>query len=135
MEYQLPEPHLKLLHQLLIDVTDLFEKEGITYWIDGGTLLGSVRHKGQIPWDDDIDLAVLQKDFKYLRTALKAKVYWTLPNDYAPVQKALLEGKIVSPGCRLGESIERLVEKLTGSSSLPRRRWTSSFPSFFRKAG
>ncbi len=43
----------KVLKYLL----DLFEEKGIKYWADGGTLLGAYRHKGFIPWDDDVDLA------------------------------------------------------------------------------
>lgn len=45
----------------------LCNKYGLTYWLDYGTLLGSYRHRGFVPWDDDMDIAMPRKD--YLRFA------------------------------------------------------------------
>jgi pilus assembly protein CpaE len=71
-----------------------------------------------------------------IEAALKIEVFWTLPNDYVPIQKSLLEGKMVSSNCRLGEAMDGLVQRLTGVSRIPRKRWTSSLPNIFsRKAG
>ena len=49
------------VYYLLDEVSSQFDKHDVEYIMVGGTLLGSVRHGGMIPWDDDGDLCVLNK--------------------------------------------------------------------------
>ncbi|MBS0603584.1 MAG: LicD family protein [Verrucomicrobia bacterium] len=50
------------IYKMLDDLHTILTKHGIRYWMDGGTLLGAVRHGGLIPWDDDGDIQIFEED-------------------------------------------------------------------------
>ena len=66
-----------VLLDMLKDIDAICRKHQITYWLNGGSALGAVRHQGFIPWDDDADIAMMQSDFKRFIEVLKVD----LPKD------------------------------------------------------
>ena len=60
--------------QLLSFLDEFCEKKGISYFLDYGSLLGAVRHKGFIPWDDDMDISMYRKDFRFLEACIEEEL-------------------------------------------------------------
>ena len=46
----------KIQVEILDEVHSYCERKGLVYFLSSGTLIGAIRHKGYIPWDDDIDI-------------------------------------------------------------------------------
>lgn len=59
------------LKNMLKESIDFFKKQKINYFVGYGTFLGAVRHKGFIPWDDDIDLVMTRPEYNKLLEYLK----------------------------------------------------------------
>ena len=77
MKYiELNQEQLKELHKVQVEILDeivrICDKHNLQYFLMGGTLLGAVRHKGFIPWDDDLDISMFRKDYdKFIEIAQK----------------------------------------------------------------
>lgn len=65
------EEHKKLLVEILKYIDKICRENQIKYTLVGGSLIGAIRHKGIIPWDDDIDIGLLPEEYDKLINCLK----------------------------------------------------------------
>lgn len=96
--------------EMLRRVADYCDSNGLTYFLAYGTLLGAVRHKGYIPWDDDIDIMMPRRDYdRFIKEFngrvenLKVMAPEIDPGFYAPYanvydERTVLDEDIVSHG-------------------------------------
>lgn len=71
INYLNPDEIREELLRLLISFDKFCSDYGLRYSLDSGTLLGAIRHKGFIPWDDDVDISMSRPDYERLRSHRK----------------------------------------------------------------
>ena len=77
-EFVFSDEQIELLHKtlfdMLMDIKRVCEKHDITFLLSGGSMLGAVRHKGFIPWDDDLDIMMLRSEYVKFRQAVLSEM-------------------------------------------------------------
>jgi lipopolysaccharide cholinephosphotransferase len=113
----------KIQLNILSRVTEFCNRNNIEYFLFGGTLLGAVRHKGFIPWDDDIDIAMVRAEYdKFVR--LWKETY----HDDLFLQNKDTEPQVHFSYTKIRLNRSLFVEKETANSSMHRGIFIDIFP-------
>lgn len=90
---------------VLSEIDRICEKYNLKYYAAWGTLLGTIRHKGYVPWDDDIDISMKRKDYEVFVKVAPGEIpsnYYLHSiynfDDHASFHAALMNGKDVKYG-------------------------------------
>lgn len=90
-------------------------KHNLAYWMDYGTLLGAVRHKGYIPWDDDLDVCMMYDDFCKFQ--------------------AIIDDELKGTDIQYTHNFHPFIYKLERTTLGDEDAWLDIFPFYFQKDG
>lgn len=97
-KYELKGKNGVIALELLDNVADVFDKFGVRYWLDFGTLLGIVREDRILPWDTDMDISVMEEDQDKVASLvlpeLKRRGYRTYTRVYKQDDEVLPQGRV-----------------------------------------
>lgn len=102
---------------------EVCEKNNLTYFLVGGTALGAVRHKGFIPWDDDIDVGMPREDFE--KYVLLQKEYEGTPYF---IQTYKTDPNFIYNYAKLRDSSTTFVENYYAAFQMNHGVWIDIFP-------
>ena len=113
----------KCLLEMYIDVAEVCKKYDLDLMMGGGSCLGAVRHKGFIPWDDDLDLNIPRKDYNKLLDIFDFELgdKYNLADIHKTGAGQVLHGKIIKKNTTF-------TEVSTVSNSLPTGVFVDIFP-------
>ncbi len=80
--------HQKHCFEALSFLESISRDYGLRYYLLAGSVLGAVRHKGFIPWDDDIDVGIRLEDLKHFEDIVKKEIHRRLPEGYTLMENA-----------------------------------------------
>ena len=102
-----------IMLEMLKSFHEFCQEHGLRYYLTGGTLLGAVRHRGYIPWDDDIDVGMPRKDYeifsKIYNNEKKEKDYYFYTFHNEP-DLYVSSGKLVHTGTMMEEAVDSPVK-------------------------
>lgn len=105
---------------ILLSFKQFCEEQNLRYYLAGGTLLGAIRHKGFIPWDDDIDVCMPRKDYEiFIKEFDKFHDYYKLKN--------LSKGNFTAPFSKIVDLRTIIINKYN-ISDIDTNLWIDVFP-------
>ena len=110
-----------------LDIMVVFDRvareNNLKYSLCAGTLLGAVRHKGFIPWDDDIDVTMPRPDYEKLLQLNREKSLWPQSLELCSFE----DGTLNSPYMKLFDRTTKIVEENYSQDDV-RSLWIDIFP-------
>lgn len=120
----------KIELEILLEFDRICKEEGLAYQLFSGTLLGAIRHQGFIPWDDDIDVAMMRKDYEiFLRIAQVNLGY-----DYF-LQTTETDPNYVNPFAKIRKNGTVFKEKMVKDVDMHHGVYMDIFPMDYVKPG